>query len=140
MAKKDVVARIMENHPDNGYTEEQLKNDFTEAELKNLETTLKAGDPESKEVESGDQPEAEATVDSEGMPKEMSEEEKAANEVRQAIAEGQEIKTKYKLKNPSTQYAEEGFTLVGDEEKELPPNPSPQLIERIRAGYIVEVK
>lgn len=48
-------------------------------------------------------------------------------------------KAKYKLKNPSTSYSETNFTLVGDEEKHLPENPSTELIERIRHGFIVEV-
>lgn len=49
-------------------------------------------------------------------------------------------KKKYKLKDPSTQYAEGSFTLVGDQEKELPENPSRQLLRRIQSGFIVEVK
>lgn len=45
---------------------------------------------------------------------------------------------KYKLADPSTSYSEPRFTLAGDQEKELPENPSPQLIDRIRNGFIVE--
>jgi hypothetical protein len=47
---------------------------------------------------------------------------------------------KYKLKDPNTQYAEGSFSLVGDQEKELPANPSPYLLARIEAGFIVEVE
>lgn len=46
----------------------------------------------------------------------------------------------YKLADDKTQYAEGAFTLVGEQEKELPENPSPQLLERIRAGFIVKVE
>ncbi|MDP1441910.1 hypothetical protein [Priestia megaterium] len=53
-------------------------------------------------------------------------------------------KKKYKLKDPATQFAEvtsEGsFSLAGDQEKELPKNPSRELLKRIEAGFIIEVK
>ncbi|MEK6459161.1 hypothetical protein AABM27_01505 [Heyndrickxia faecalis] len=49
-------------------------------------------------------------------------------------------KKKYKLKDPSTHYAEGSFSLAGDQEKELPENPSRQLLRRIQAGFIVEAK
>ncbi|MBX9988628.1 MULTISPECIES: hypothetical protein [Priestia] len=53
-------------------------------------------------------------------------------------------KKKYKLKDPTTQFAEiysEGsFSLAGEQEKELPKNPSHELLKRIEAGFIVEVK
>ncbi|NMF00240.1 hypothetical protein [Aneurinibacillus aneurinilyticus] len=51
-----------------------------------------------------------------------------------------EEKKLYRLKNPKTQYAEGSFTLAGEQEKELPENPSRQLLDRIEAGFIVEVK
>lgn len=51
-----------------------------------------------------------------------------------------EAKKKYKLKDPKTQYAEGSFSLSGKQEKELPENPSPDLLARIRAGFIVEVE
>lgn len=51
-----------------------------------------------------------------------------------------EEKKLYRLKDPKTQYAEGSFSLVGDQEKELPPNPSKELLARIRSGFIVEVK
>lgn len=47
---------------------------------------------------------------------------------------------KFRLKDPGTQYSEGSFTLSGDQEKELPDNPSPELLARIRAGFFVEVK
>ncbi|MCR8865055.1 hypothetical protein NQ109_19185 [Priestia megaterium] len=53
-------------------------------------------------------------------------------------------KKKYKLKDPATQFAEiysEGsFSLAGEQEKELPKNPSHEILKRIEAGFIVEVK
>jgi hypothetical protein len=53
-------------------------------------------------------------------------------------------KKKYKLKDPTTQYAEinslGSFSLAGEQEKELPKNPSHELLKRIEAGFIVEVK
>jgi len=53
-------------------------------------------------------------------------------------------KKKYKLKDPATQFAEvtsEGsFLLAGDQEKELPKNPSQELLKRIEARFIVEVE
>ncbi|MDA4083843.1 hypothetical protein [Bacillus cereus] len=53
-------------------------------------------------------------------------------------------KAKYRLKDPNTQYAEcyaEGsFTLAGNQEKELPAEPSITLLSRIEYGFIVEVK
>lgn len=47
---------------------------------------------------------------------------------------------KYKLKDPTKQYAEGPFTLAGTQEKELPKYPSAELRKRIKAGFIVEVK
>ncbi|MED4240636.1 hypothetical protein [Priestia megaterium] len=53
-------------------------------------------------------------------------------------------KKKYKLKDPATQFAEvtsEGaFSLAGEQEKELPKNPSQELLKRIEAGFIIEVE
>lgn len=65
---------------------------------------------------------------------ELSDEEKAAFEVAAGEAAGK----KYKLSDPKTQYGEEGFTLAGEQEKELPADPSDALIARIRSGFIVE--
>jgi hypothetical protein len=65
--------------------------------------------------------------------------EQAAQEVLEAQSSDKELNKKYKLADPNTSYQEEGFTLAGEQEKELPDSPSQQLIERIRHGYIVEV-
>lgn len=46
---------------------------------------------------------------------------------------------KYKLADPNTSYSERDFTLAGDQEKELPEDPSSTLIARIQSGFIVEV-
>jgi hypothetical protein len=58
-------------------------------------------------------------------------------------SENQEEKTVkkrlYKLRDPSTQYAERSFTLIGQQKKELPGQVSPELLARIRSGFIVEV-
>lgn len=54
--------------------------------------------------------------------------------------ETESVKRKYKLKDPKAQYAERGFTLADDQEKTLPDNPSIQLLARIKAGFIEEVK
>lgn len=64
----------------------------------------------------------------------LSDLDKAAIEVATGEAGGK----KFKLKDPETQYSEEGFTLAGDQEKELPADPSDSLIARIRSGFIVE--
>jgi len=143
--KKDVIARILENHPEIEYSKEQLDENFTIQELENYEESLNAGTPgspnsdEAPETESSDQPEAEPTVDDNGVPKDISAEEKAALEVQQASAQGETVSKKFKLADPDTQYAEPGFTLQGNQEKALPENPSAELIQRIRAGFIKEV-
>jgi hypothetical protein len=59
--------------------------------------------------------------------------------VGKAKPEKEEVK-KYKLKDPNTQFSEGSFTLSGDQEKELPENPSVELLGRLRAGFIVEVE
>lgn len=64
--------------------------------------------------------------------------EKAAEKLQEAVTAQKESSKKYKLANPQTSYQEEGFTLVGDQKKELPESPSQQLIERVRHGFIVE--
>lgn len=46
----------------------------------------------------------------------------------------------YRLANTQTQFCEGEFTLTGDQEKPLPKNPSLELLARIKAGFIVEVK
>ncbi|MBO0962346.1 hypothetical protein J1P26_21825 [Neobacillus sp. MM2021_6] len=49
-------------------------------------------------------------------------------------------KKKYKMRDPKTQYADLSFTLAGEQEKELPENPSDFLLAYIKAGFIVEVE
>lgn len=65
---------------------------------------------------------------------ELSDKEKSALKAATGEATGK----KYKLADPNTQYSEEGFTLAGDQEKELPENPTDALIARIRSGFITE--
>jgi hypothetical protein len=67
---------------------------------------------------------------------ELTEEEQTVFDVMQTKAEGGTFSGKFKLKDPETQYAEADFTLTGDQEKELPENPSPELLARIRNGFI----
>ena len=67
---------------------------------------------------------------------EVTKEEKAAIEVQKKAAKGEKTNDKYKLKDPNTSYSEKDFTLSGDQKKELPDNPSPELVARIRSGFI----
>lgn len=65
--------------------------------------------------------------------------EKDALEKQEASAQNKETSSgKYKLANPDSSYQEPGFTLVGDQEKELPEDPSNDLIARIQSGFIVK--
>lgn len=68
----------------------------------------------------------------------LSDEEKVALEVQQKSTEGSPYSGKFKLKDPETQYAEKDFTLTGDQAKELPQEPSGELLARIRSGFIVK--
>lgn len=70
---------------------------------------------------------------------ELSDNEKTALEVTEKAANNEDLSgKKYKLADPKKTYQETGFTLAGDQEKELPEFPSDQLIARIRSGFIVE--
>lgn len=70
---------------------------------------------------------------------ELKDSEKTALEVQEAEAQNKEGSgQKFKLADPNTSYQEKGFTLVGEQEKELPEDPSTQLISRIKSGYIVK--
>lgn len=61
-------------------------------------------------------------------------------QIQEQAAAGNQPTGKYKLKDPDTQFsdAESGFTLAEDQEKELPEDPSPELLARIRSGFIVK--
>lgn len=112
MAKIDIANEIVAEFPDKGFEAEKLKDDNTEAELLKLQEDLRAeADSSNSDSESEEQESKE--VDS---------------------------TKKYRLKDPSTQYGEGSFSLSGDQEKELPKNPSIELLGRIRSGFIVEVK
>jgi hypothetical protein len=149
MAKADVIKKILEENPDAGYTKEQLDNDYTEKELKTLQGELRersndesgpdtGGASDSKlEANTNDNVNVNADVNvKEGA--ELNDKEKQVIEIQQAYSSGQTVNKKFKLANPDTQYSEEGFTLAGEEEKELPENPSIDLLERIRTGFIKE--
>ncbi|MET3689885.1 hypothetical protein ABIC37_005435 [Priestia megaterium] len=70
---------------------------------------------------------------------ELKDSEKTALEVQEAEAQSKEGSgQKFKLADPKTSYQEKGFTLVGEQEKELPEDPSDQLISRIKSGFIVK--
>ncbi|SEA53759.1 hypothetical protein SAMN05421743_105215 [Thalassobacillus cyri] len=112
MAKPDLIKKIIEEFPEKEFTAEGLDEDYTVPQLEELQETL--GEEKQQEVESN-----------------SSASENAGNKKENKIV---------KLKDPSTQYAEKGFTLAGKQEKELPSNPSTELIDRIEAGFIVEVK
>lgn len=90
---------------------------------------------ETKNTESKAKVAAEAIKQAEEMNGELSPSEKTAIEV---IAGENAAGRKYKLSDPKKQYSEADFTLAGDQEKELPENPSDTLIARIRSGFIVE--
>lgn len=68
----------------------------------------------------------------------LSDDEKTALEVQEKQAQGSAFSGKFKLKNPDTSFSDPEFTLAGDQEKELPENPSMDLIARIRSGFIVK--
>ena len=69
---------------------------------------------------------------------ELNEEGKTALEVQETASKGEKSKDKYKLKDPVTSYSEPNFTLSGDQKKELPDNPSSELVARIHSGFIVK--
>ncbi|MFP5116161.1 hypothetical protein ACSU64_28025 [Bacillaceae bacterium C204] len=69
----------------------------------------------------------------------LTEAELDAIEIQEQVTAGNQPSGKYKLKDPDTQYADaSGFTLAEDQEKELPEDPSPELLARIRSGFIVK--
>lgn len=110
MAKIDIANEIVTEFPDKGYEAEKLKDSHTEAELLQLQEDLRK----------------ESTDEVSESPQQPTVEEYTG--------------VKYKLKDPNTQFSEGSFTLSGDQEKELPENPSPDLLARVRSGFLVEVK
>ncbi|MGI2329657.1 hypothetical protein [Planococcus sp. YIM B11945] len=117
MAKIDTANEIIAEFPDKGYDVEKLKEEHTQEELDQLQAELRAAQP--------------------ALPVEPPPEAEPA-EAKQSTEEP--AKKKYKLADPETSYQEVEFTLAGDQEKELPENPSPFLAGYIRSGFIVEVK
>ncbi|MCU6603770.1 hypothetical protein OCO53_25350 [Peribacillus frigoritolerans] len=70
---------------------------------------------------------------------ELTEGQKAAQEITTAQAKNEKLpQKKYKLADPNSSYQDHSFTLVADQEKELPENPTSDLIARIQSGFIVE--
>jgi len=73
-----------------------------------------------------------------------SEEQTAVQSIETQTKSGNSLTSKgqkVKLRNPNTQYVDSlnGWTLSGEEEKELPEFPSQDLLERIKAGFIVKI-
>lgn len=79
---------------------------------------------------------AEDVVENENL--EVSDSEKDALKAQEAITAGKDSNQKYKLADPETSYQERDFTLLGEQEKELPESPSSDLIARIHSGFIVK--
>lgn len=50
------------------------------------------------------------------------------------------VKPLYELAYEDTQFYDRGFLIRSGEQKELPENPSVRLLDRIKAGFIIEVK
>jgi hypothetical protein len=84
-----------------------------------------------------EQKQASAT-DNKEVREHLTDEQKQALEVEEKAAEGKSVSGKYKLKDQKTSYQDRDFTLAGDQEKELPEDPSPELIQRIASGFIVK--
>jgi len=63
-----------------------------------------------------------------------------AIQIQERATAGEQPTGKYKLKDSDTQFSDaaSGFTLAEDQEKELPEDPSPELLARIRSGFIVK--
>lgn len=158
MAKRDLINEIITEFPDRGYTAEQLDKEYSVPQLEKLHEDLRAGRATDTPPDGVAVPPVDATPDAaatgtatdtatatrpgaeegEGrVAPELSAEAKAEQDrVAAAVEEGNN--KKYKLANPDTQFSEGTFTLTGDQEKELPDDPSPDLLARIRAGFIVE--
>ena len=119
MAKIDTANEIVAEFPDKGYEAEKLAEENTQVELDKLQEELRAANTA---------PPAPPDAPEESQPP-----------VAKTSTE-EPAKKKYKLADPSTSYQEIGFTLVKNQEKELPENPSPFLAGYIRSGFIVEVK
>ncbi len=110
MAKIDIANEIVAEFPDKGYEAEMLKDSHTEAELLQLQEDLR-----KEAADAGAEPHQQPTFE-------------------------ENPRVKYKLKDPNTQFSEGSFTLSGNQEKELPDNPSAELHARVRSGFLVEVK
>ena len=122
MAKSDLINEIIAENPESNLNPEELDKEYTVPQLEELQGKLrdeKQQQPDSSDGEKDEDEEQEQL----SPPKEQEEAVKL-----------------YKLKNPKTQYGEGFFSLSGKQEKELPANPSPDLLARIKAGFIVEVK
>ncbi|USK77924.1 hypothetical protein [Peribacillus frigoritolerans] len=101
MAKIDIANEIVEEFPDRGYEANQLTTDHTEKELIELQSLLRT---ERDQVVNETTPQSEV-------------EDLTTDEIVQALVEGKVISGNFKLADPRTHYAENGFTLVGEQEK-----------------------
>jgi hypothetical protein len=144
MAKIDIAKAIVEEFPDKGYVAEELKEQHTEDELKQLQTDLRNEGGQIETQEQSDQDEKTQTHSDESndvQPKtvDLTPEEQTALDIQKAKASNESLSgQKYKLKDPNTSFNDPNFTLSGDQEKELPDDASPELISRIRSGFIVK--
>jgi hypothetical protein len=132
MAKIDIANEIVEEFPDKGYEAEQLTQDHTEKDLVELQTLLRTERDQEVSDTTPPSPVEELAIE------QTEETEKTADEIAKALSEGKTISGKFKLADQRTHYAEGPFTLVGEQEKELPEKPSLRLIERVRSGFIVK--
>lgn len=60
--------------------------------------------------------------------------------VEKEAAVEETAKPLYELAHEDTQFYDRGFLIRSGEQKELPENPSARLLDRIKAGFIIEVK
>lgn len=134
MAKKiDIANEIVEEFPDQGFDPNQLVETYTEKDLVNLQQSLREGQaPETAPVEEPESPTEDLGIE------QTEETEQSVEEIVKALGEGKKVSGKFRLASPRTQYADGNFTLAGEQEKELPKEPSLNLIERIRSGFIIK--
>ncbi|WP_153465120.1 hypothetical protein [Sediminibacillus terrae] len=135
MAKPDLIKEVIEEFPEKNFNAEQLNKDYTVQQLEDLQEKLR----KEKGSADGDDDKSEETTEANTADTSSANTEKS-NESVNKEQQDSASKKKYRLKDPSTQYAEKGFTLAGKQVKELPENPSSELQDRIDVGFIIEVK
>lgn len=156
MAKIDIANEIVNEFPEKNYDAQQLVESHTEKELNDLQLSLKNEKEQQQQAQGqvnqgqemnnqqvqtqvGESPE----VVNNPVSSQNNNPDQVVQEIMEQVGTGR-VQGSFKLSDPKTQFAEkyengEEFTLVGDQEKQLPSEPSNDLIERIRSGYIVRV-